>query len=451
DRQDFLNLASLPVRSRTILLANSIAVLMVAAVFAIDINAASAVLFPIIVTGAETSLPLGIRFSLTHFVCVLLAAGLAFSAVFAALGLLLAILPGRVFRFASIWARGAAITGLLALALTSGIAHLPPAVWFLGLSEVLLGRGDARSHALMNTGLLACAMSFIAAAVVYALCYRRSFLQAADIGTQLDTRPGGKWLSRLWARVPVGGSFERAGYSFMMRTLLRSDPHCLCVGAFAGMGLLFASQAALSSPLPAPGELPGAPWLSLPLIVSYMLLIGVRVAFEMPAGLQSNWIFQSVLAGTGHKAAAIARAGLLTCLAPLVLLPTFLGYSVFWGVMLASLHTAYVLTLSLGLIEVLLLRFRKIPFTCALPPFQNNLIMLCFLAAIGFTLFAGPAAQMAHWMLQNSVRFAILPVVVLALRLAGRYRPSELHPEASSLVFDPLPEPTVEHLRLLDR
>lgn len=451
DRQDYLNLAPLPVRPRTILLANSIAVLLVACLFALAVNSASVVLFPVIVVGGETDWGIAARFTTAHVVCVLLAAALGFTGVFAGLGLLLALLPGRVFRFASLWARGAAIVALLALALSTGVVQVAPAAWFLGLSEVLLGRGNELADALARTGLLACAASSVAAAVIYALCYRRSFLDAANIGSQLETRPGGRFLSRIWTRLPLGSAFERACYPFVMRSLLRNDAHCLCVGAFTGLGLLAASGAAINAPTPGAAQVPEAVWLSLPLMVTYMLLLGVRLAFEMPAGVQANWIFQSVLAGAEPRAGALARAALITCVTLAVLPPVVTVYSVLWSPAIGIVHGLFVLTMSLGLIEVLLIGFRKIPFTCSLPPFRNNLIMLCLLTVVGFALFTGPAARIEHWMLTEPVRLVAVPCVAGALYLVRRFRPSDLQQEALPIIFDPLPEPAIEHLRLTDR
>src|SRR5690349_12731385 len=57
DRRDYMNLAHLPVSSRTILFANLAAVLFLCGLVAVDVNGASCVLFPMVVSAAQGTLP----------------------------------------------------------------------------------------------------------------------------------------------------------------------------------------------------------------------------------------------------------------------------------------------------------------------------------------------------------------------------------------------------------
>ncbi len=95
DRRDYMNLAHLPVSSRTIFFANLTAVLLLAGLVAIDVNGPSCVLFPMVVSAAQGTLPFFVKFGLVHAAGVLLASVFAFFAVFAILGLLMAVLPPR--------------------------------------------------------------------------------------------------------------------------------------------------------------------------------------------------------------------------------------------------------------------------------------------------------------------------------------------------------------------
>ncbi|HTS09158.1 MAG TPA: hypothetical protein VMP68_26565, partial [Candidatus Eisenbacteria bacterium] len=73
DRRDYMNLTHLPVSSRTILFANLVAVLFLAALLAIDVNGASCVLFPMVVSAAQGTLPFFLKFGALHAGAVLLA------------------------------------------------------------------------------------------------------------------------------------------------------------------------------------------------------------------------------------------------------------------------------------------------------------------------------------------------------------------------------------------
>src|SRR5689334_16779397 len=106
DRRDYMNLTHLPISSRTILFANLVAVLFLAALLAIDVNGASCVLFPMVVSAAQGTLPFFLKFAGLHAAAVLLASVFAFFAVFSILGTLMALLPPRFFRRVSGYARG---------------------------------------------------------------------------------------------------------------------------------------------------------------------------------------------------------------------------------------------------------------------------------------------------------------------------------------------------------
>ena len=59
DAQDYLNLAPLPIRPRTVLAANAVAIAIAVVVFAVDVNAVPALLFPLFVSaGGELTLSL---------------------------------------------------------------------------------------------------------------------------------------------------------------------------------------------------------------------------------------------------------------------------------------------------------------------------------------------------------------------------------------------------------
>ena len=119
DSQDYLNLAPLPVRRRTILLANAAAIAIAVLVFAIDVNAVPSVLFPLFVSSSgEIGVADFLRFAGTHLTCVLMASFFSICAVFALLGTFAAVLPRQTFRAISSWLRGIMLLGLIALLLT---------------------------------------------------------------------------------------------------------------------------------------------------------------------------------------------------------------------------------------------------------------------------------------------------------------------------------------------
>ncbi|HZP21982.1 MAG TPA: hypothetical protein VFB04_00970 [Terriglobales bacterium] len=144
DRRDTVNLVPLPVHTRQILLGNLLAILLFAVIFCVDVNAASAVLFPLVVSASQESFLFAGKIALGHGLAVATASLFSFAAVFAVAGSLMAVLPTRVFLRISIWVRVLLAMVLLLLfanafavsreielgtiAAHSGLRYLPP-VW----------------------------------------------------------------------------------------------------------------------------------------------------------------------------------------------------------------------------------------------------------------------------------------------------------------------------------
>ena len=168
---------------------------------------------------------------------------------------------------------------------------------------------------------------------------------------------------------------QRACFDFVVRTLLRADGHLQIALAFAGLGLVTAATSlnSLKSPnLILTGPYPAVEFLSVPFILSYCIILGVRFAFEVPTDLRANWIFRLWLSPETGQARPIARrvlyASSLLWLLPVVFALTF----IFFGFSNALLHTAIFTISNIVVIEVILLKYRKIPFTCSYPRFESH-------------------------------------------------------------------------------
>ena len=469
DSQDYLNLAPLPIRPRRILLANALAILIAVVIVAVDVNALPSVLFPLFVTAAahinSTSV---VQFWAIHAASVLLASFFTICAVFALLGTLSAILPRELFRACSSWVRAVILLALLALLPTgfsgsalvrsleqrpdSALGFLPP-LWFLGLYQSLQHRGSPVLRAMGRRGLMALAVAFALMALSYALSYRRRFA-----GVLEGTRPPSE--QRLFAIVLAlldlfsrrASGFQRGCHRFVVRALLRSEPHRLAISVSAGLGWLLACQDILSAPPPVLWDAPPAvELLQAPLAAAYLLILGLRLAFELPAGVSANWIFRAILDPRENETLPVGRLVMLSFLAPVVLLPTFVLAWDTSGFPRAGIQTLYVLSLSLCLIEVQLAGYRKVPLTCAMPGFRDHLPMLCLIQFLGYEVFTRGGARLELWMLSQPVAFLLVPAVMAGAWYWNRRRIEEAR-EAGELeegvTFENAPVRTVERLDL---
>ena len=404
DRRDYVNLAPLPIPAKHILYANLAALLLVAAALGFDVNAASSVLFPLIAVGSHSSFGYLALFFVTHLFSVFLASMFSFFIVLAILGLMMVVLPYRVFRRCSIYVRCGMVAVLMAVLSTSFemsaiVQHLslssqpliqlfPPA-WFFGLCQHLRGLTDPAFGTLAKTAIVgsvaALALAIAGSALGYRRCFRKSSESIANFAAVGGAiRHSSRHRARnLFMRAP----FERGCFSFTLKTLFRSENHMLIVGGFAGVGIVFASESLFQSA--AAGDAnrwPSVALLSIPLIVLYLLLIGLRFSFEIPVTQRANWIFRLANPDTS-ECVGLARKIMLTFLIPPLLAVALPAYSFVWGWRVGIIHTAVIAAVSILLVEILLVCYRKIPFTCSAPHFKSRIPISGFFYLLGFIVF----------------------------------------------------------------
>jgi hypothetical protein len=444
DRRDHANLVALPVSLRTIFLANFCAMLVLASLFAVVVNAASFVLFPVAVVGSQGSFAVFFRFAAGHAVAVFSASIFSFFAVFALAGLLMALLPAAAFRRVSLLARFLVAVCLLALLVSvftvpDFLAHasivtarrisiLPP-VSILGLARTVWVSGkDPFAAGVAKAALTAFAATALTAALTYVFSFRRHFLripEMADAGLLPRLRLSISPLApthKFTLREPA----LRSCYYFIARTLFRSDAHLQVVSAFAAVGLVTTVEALTSiraDQFFGVHHSPSADFLSIPFILSYCFIVGVRCAFEVPVSLGANWVFRLWLPRDDRHARCVARRILLTFSLSWIVPACFGVTWIYFGWRHALLHTTILIASSALLAEVLLVRFRKIPFTCSYPAFQSNsgLILVAYLS--GFFVFTDYLPEMEHWALASSLRaLCFVPLFATAFAALHAYR-----------------------------
>jgi hypothetical protein len=457
DRRDYTNLVPLPLSLRAIFLANFSAILTLAALLTVIVNAASLLLFPIAVVGSQNSFAVWIRFTLGHAVAVFTASAFSFFAVFALAGLLMAFLPTAIFRRVSHAARFIVAIGLLALLASSftvpylltklsvpmahKIAALPP-VSFLGLARtVWLNGADHFAAKMSKAALSTVALAILVAVIAYALSFRRSFIRIPEMA---DAGPLPRFRHSVSPLAPVHKAIlrvtpQRACYHFIARTLLRSDGHLQIVLGFAALGLVLSAETLSTVPnLHAfvTARSPSAEFLSIPFILAYCVIVGIRFAFGMPTDLRANWIFRYWLDPNEQDARPIARRVLLLFSLPWLAPAAFFSIAFFWGWTTALLHTAILIACTVVLVELLLIRFRKIPFTCSYPPFQSHSALIFVAYLFGFLVFTDYLPQMEHWSLLNPWQTIVFaPLLALALVAVRQYRKQMLDMD-KQLIFE---------------
>ena len=470
DRRDYMNLAPLPISMRTIFFANLVAVLFLVALIAFDVNAVSCVLFPTVVAATQSKFLFFVKFAAVHTIGVALASVFAFFAVFCLLGLPMAVLPPRAFKRCSAYVRGVVVVYLVALLCTTfavpnalwrangrvpSWAYVMPSCWFLGLCQSLRGRASPVLAELGRRALPGVAAVVAIAFCAYAIGYRRHFVRIAEIadtsaiGRVPRTSQLGILLDRLLLRTP----FQKACFRFITKTLLRSESHRLVLTAVGGLALVLASQALMDASQSARSWREAAlspDALSIPFILSFLAIVGLRVVFEIPAELRSNWIFQLMLDQDGAECEILARKVILILVLPWLVPIALLPYLSLGGWVVAALHTVLITVWALLLANIAFTRFHKLPFTCTLPVFKQHSFVILLSVGFGFLLYAVSTPEFESSALVEPLRMiSLIPVAAVAWYIPHRLDKSAIDIERK-IIFEESATQTVEMLRLGD-
>ena len=163
--------------------------------------------------------------------------------------------------------------------------------------------------------------------------------------------------------------------------------------------------------------------LELPLTLSFVLVSGLRAAFNFPAELSANWGFQVCETDRAAEYLAATRKWIAIC----AILPLFAALAPMefacFPPAAALFHLAFGVSLSVTLMEVMFFGFRKVPFTCAHLPGKVNLAALTFIYIFGFTMYSRLMAGLESWLAgKPAVAAAFLCAVFASWLRFARWR-----------------------------
>ncbi len=296
DRRDYQILTPAPIRLSTVFLAKAAALAIFLGMFLLDINFFGFLFWPG-VDGGKNAFDI-LR---AHVIAVLAGGLFSALAVSALQGLLITFLPGRAYRRVSVALQTLMMAALVMLfflipLISFGTRHLVernspllywfPGYWFIGFYEQL--RPTVYEPKLLSLGNLATAGLLVAAAVfllTYLPGYRRHARRAVETLEPGASGPGRlrAWFAAVLSRTILRSPVQHAVFHFITESITRSVKHRLFLATYGGFG---AAVAILSLG----GGRTGL--LTLPLSLSFVLVSGLRAAFNFPSELQANWAFQ---------------------------------------------------------------------------------------------------------------------------------------------------------------
>jgi hypothetical protein len=430
DEVDYLTLVPLPITRRRIFAAKVIALALFVGVLLLSLSAFSALSFPMFTHRQHAQGTIWTRIY-AHAIAAAGSGGFGFGLVLAIQGIGTMWAPRRWLPKLAVIVPSTVITGAILLfpfvlqlpaqrywvaTEPSLLSFFPPA-WFAGLERVMLGIANPywQRLAWMSGGGIAAVIG--AGILSYAWLYRRFeglVMPPPREGTQI-TRP----LTAI----------EMGAWKFTRATLLRHRLPLLLFLVFCAIGVGLATRSLLTGLFqqsfrwdepPPPALIDAA--ISLPLIVMLTGLTGLRTSFLLPVQSKANWIFR-VTDGPESRAkhlAAVDFACRRLVLLPALLIAAPLQYWVIgtdaWKTMLVEL------LVGLAMAEVMLIDWRRVPFTCTWIPGKRPLVFTLIGAAGIFLLVTSFLAAFIQFSIFSWPMFLFLTGALLFVTAAARYR-----------------------------
>lgn len=459
DQRDAIILQPLPVRPATLRLAKLTAIAMLGAGVSIAVNVFPTFIFPWMLAFSLPQMAAVqlFRLMITHFMMTVTAAVFGYLVIIAIRESASAI-SGRWFGRVSPWLQTATIMVLACSVLLlpvvtarvgqrgfSGWRLLLPPTAFVGAYERAGGdfivdlprtRMTARQAKLDETLTLLyeqrrtlfpvlarrAELMFVTVAGVVVLAtainaFRMPSIAIAAVGRRRRSRIA-SLTALLFPRSPAA----RAGFDFGLATIWRSKPHRLTIACAAAIGLAIVLIALTGVDLSGTTLTPRL--LVIQPFLYGCLLIGFRHIVRVPAELRANWAIQAAWRGQARAfAAGVQAAGLLTIAVPAIVL-TMGPVAAVGGAWIATLHALLGLIGATIVVDVLMLSYDKVPFTCTYVQ-GDNLRALVPIYALIFLIGGIAFARLELSILDGvgTMRLVGLLTLFVALRIAAMLRP----------------------------
>ena len=291
-----------------------------------------------------------------------------------------------------------------------------PLAWFVGLYGTISGSPRPIMHSLAVRGLLAGALPFLATVALYVLGVSPVVRPGDRISGALDLLG----LATLVAAVGDGLRQESGGTGHLRVRAAGADAQPAPPDAAVDLrrrSLCAHRRGLLPEILNGHADRFAASRrvLAAPFILSAALAVGFRTLLAIPVDLPARWVFRTSPVSPFRVAGGTHKASLIIVLLPVAVV-AWSSAIVLWGPAIAWRHTLFSASLSLLLIELLLVTYRGVPFACVYVPGGSRLHVLWPLYLSSFIAYTYSAATTERELLAHG---GLVPVVVTLLVISA--------------------------------
>jgi hypothetical protein len=179
----------------------------------------------------------------------------------------------------------------------------------------------------------------------------------------------------------------------------------------------------------------------------FFAVAGLRSVYSLPISLTANWVLRTTqLRKAEEYVAATRRSMLLLGVIPVWLLSIALSFSFRPSIQVAA-HLAVLALLGFCMVEVCLIGFYKVPFTCSYLPGKSNIQLAFWGFVIVLVVIIIPCLEFEQRALHDPLRFVFM-FGALAVGLGALYVFNRRRAKSAVIYFEEIPEVVITTLGL---
>jgi hypothetical protein len=183
--------------------------------------------------------------------------------------------------------------------------------------------------------------------------------------------------------------------------------------------------------------------LSLPLILSFFLIMGLRGIVNIPVNLEANWVFQlTEVRKRRHYFSGMRKGIIFLNLLPLFTL-IFTLSTFLWGWKLALYHSLFSIAVAILVMEVFFVHYCKIPFGCSYLPGKEKLQLYWIIYILGFLAYVNLFVWLEVYLLRVPSQFDRFFIAVFAIILGIRFYQWTFYYRNITVKYEEEPEPVM--------
>lgn len=453
DRRDYSNLSVLPIKIHVLFLSKLTSLVLFAGLFFMALNSISITQFLMFLPQWQSSNVLYIiPYGLIHLFVSFLACVFSFFFFVLLRGIMINLLGVHLYNKISVYIRAIflIITSTMLLiylkAIFEGFENLAifqnldttslsiqefakyfPPIWFTALYERLLGNSDlpiifSSSYALR--GLLVMVVVFI----LITFLSKRRYMK--NIGISRKKWSLNKHLNQISKtilnKVILINPIQRAIFYFYQKSIKGSIVHKMRLYIYIALALsLILIQFISHGVLLSSSLRMTRTFVSIPLIISVFLILGIRNISGVPISIDANWIFMiTEKRKLWHYFSGYWKSIVFTNLIPAFLIILLINLF-FWDFKSSFLYCAYGLLVAFLFLEIHLISWHKIPFACTYLPGKEKIQLYWSIYLILYIVYINFFSWLGAELLNNSQHFLyfflFLSVIILSIRFLNYF------------------------------